>query len=114
VDQGFAEEFSIGGVNQCVRGEDLGEGSRKRSSGGEEETAALEFAVLFVKAGLDGVDGLIGKIPSVGAGVRDDATGFGWGFLFRSVIGLTKFICEGFDKVRALAQKYVWGVVFEG
>jgi hypothetical protein len=79
---------------------------RKRSCGSEEQTAALEFVVVLLKARLDGANGLIGEVPGVGANARDDAMSFSRRSFYRAVIGLPKFIREGFDEVRTLTQKH--------
>jgi hypothetical protein len=112
VEERFAEEFSVGGVNQRVRRQDLRKG-RKRSSRGEQKRAVPKFVVLLAKAGLRGTNGPIGKTFRFDAYKRNEAAAFGWRDSFRAVIRLTELEREVLDEMRTLAQKNPRGVFFK-
>jgi hypothetical protein len=87
--------------------------SRKRLSGSEEKTAALEFITLLLKIHLNRVDDSIGETSCFDAQARNEAVSLGWRSFCRGVIGLTKFIGEGFDEVRTVTQKDQRGALFK-
>ena len=112
VEQCFAEKFPVSSVNQRMRRQNLRE-TRKRLSGSKKKTAALEFIALLLKVRLNRVDDSICETSCFGAHERDEVASFGWRSFSRGVIGLTKFIREGFDEVRTLTQKDQWGALFK-
>jgi hypothetical protein len=60
VEESFAKEFTIGGVNQSMGRQNFFEG-RERLRGGAEKAAAREFVALFPQAALEFVDRTISE-----------------------------------------------------
>jgi hypothetical protein len=62
VEQSFAKEFTVSGVNQSVRRENFFE-ARKRFPRREKESAALECDALFLQVVLQSVDCAMSQSP---------------------------------------------------
>jgi hypothetical protein len=104
VEQRFAKEFSVGRMNESVRSQNARE-IRKRLSGGEKKTEAPEFIALMLKTRLGRQEGLAGEFLGFCVSASNDAMGFSWRSLLRSVIRLAEFEGKCVDEMGACAQK---------
>src|SRR5208282_6266236 len=104
VEKSLAKEFSVGGVDQGVRRQDLRQAG-ERAPGGEEKAATGEFVALRLQACLEAADRAESEASCLGLRARDDATGLAGRHFLRSVVGLAEFVSEGFDEVNAFARE---------
>jgi hypothetical protein len=99
-------------MNESVRGQYARE-IRKRPSGGEKKTEALQFIALMLKTRLGRQDSLTGELLGFRASASDDGIGFSRRSSLRGVIGLAEFEGKCVDEMGACAQKDARGAILE-
>jgi hypothetical protein len=109
----FAKEFSIGGVNQCVRRQNFVEGG-KLLSGSEEQGSLAEFETLLLHISLNFVDCTISKVSRLLPHARNEFARFVERQFRRGVVRLAKLIGKCLDEVRSCTRQNAKGPILHG
>jgi hypothetical protein len=104
VQQSFAEEFAIGGVNQRVGSENARERGQ-RPAGSEQYATSFQGETLLPKLGFEFADCTSGEASCFGSDARYKRASLITGQSSGGMIRLAKFVDEDFDQMHALASQ---------
>src|ERR1700679_983026 len=91
----FAEEFSIGRMNQSVGTQDLLQ-LWERFARGKKQPAAIQVVPLLLQAKLNSAEGSIGQALRFSSDSRNESASIFEAHFLRGVIGLSEFVAKCF------------------
>jgi len=101
VNENFAEEFAVGGMDGGMGREDFGEFG-ERAAGSQEQRGPGDFETLLGDIGLGGADCFESQAAGFFALLIEKSLGFVEGHFLGGVVGLAEGVAESRDEMRAL------------